>query len=194
MSPAAGTRYCFKGVECDRFGVPLKPTLRPTTKTIPRKTKTPAVDQTIRNVLKFVAHRDGVLLRILRNSFGPEVDQILSELQKLELIICPDRRGYRATDRGVQHLNVTASSTETPNDLTEAELQVLYYVEYEERVLDRPGLDWERLLCRVGTDVFDALKSLLKRCFIFEDRAVACPTYRTSPEGRTALRIARYGL
>jgi hypothetical protein len=189
----AGTRYCYKGQECNRFGVPLEPL--PNHQNNPKENKVPLVDPTVRNILKFIAHRDGVLLRILRNSFGmPEVDEILSELEKLELVIRSNRNEYRATDRGIQHLSATESSTEIPHDLTTAELQVLYYVEYAERVLDRPGENWERLFCRIGTEVFEALKSLLKRCLIFEDRDITCPTYRTSSEGRRALRIARYGL
>jgi hypothetical protein len=189
MSPAAGTRYCFKGQETDRFGIPLKDKQNNN----PKENKTPAVDDTVKNVLKFIAHRNHVPLRILRSTFGkPEVDEILATLQELNLIAAKRHSVYQATDLGIQHLKENAY--ERPQELTAAEIKVLYHVEYEERVLNRPGLDWERLFCRIGTDVFEALKHLLKICYIFEDRNITCPTYRTSIEGRTALRIARYGL
>jgi hypothetical protein len=182
--------YCFKAHACDRFGNPLDDE-----QNNQKENKVPTVDQTIRNILKFIAHRDGVPLRLMRTQFGePEVDVVLSTLLELELITCPKRNVYEATSRGIQHLKANESSTEISHNLTPAEVQVLFHIEYAERVLDRPGEDWERLFCRIGTDVFDALRNLLKFCLIFEDRKILCPTYRTSPEGRTALRVALYGL
>jgi len=182
--------YCFQGHACDRFGVPLDSEAN--NKNQKEEKALPAVNETIRAILKFIAHRNNVPIRLLRTNFGyTELDEILTNLQELDLIVSQKRGTYHVTNFGIQHLEKTQSAAV---ELTLAETDVLSRIDSAERELNR-GEDFERLLCRVGGDVFDALKRLLKISYIFEDPNIPdCCVYRVSDSGREALRIAKYGL